>query len=126
MTRQFIMHIDEAPYRSGQPRKPGEPIQRANQFPGDMERGPWSFISHLPGGFVSQPHSHTQDEFIFILEGYLTIGDRRCGPGTVIYNEKGSVYGFTVGEQGVRFLNIRPGKEGFSGIKYAGVPSEQA
>lgn len=124
MPRQFIMHVDEAPYRAGQPRKPGEPIRRANQLLGDVDKGPWIFISHLPAGFISQPHYHDADEVIYILEGHLTAGGRTCGTGTVIYNEKGTVYGFTVGEKGVRFMNIRPGPQGFSGIHYVGKPSE--
>jgi hypothetical protein len=44
-----------------------------------------------------------------VLEGGLVFEGRRCGPGTVLYLEKGTEYGFKVFDDGVRFLNIRPG-----------------
>ena len=56
-----------------------------------------------------ETHSHTVDEVIYIVEGSLTLGDRTCGPGTVLAIEKDTEYSFTVGQEGVRFLNIRPG-----------------
>jgi hypothetical protein len=37
------------------------------------------------------------------------MGRRRCGPGTVLYIEAGTQYGFQVWDEGVRFLNIRQG-----------------
>ena len=125
MGRSIVTHIDDAPMRRGEPTKMGEPIVRGSRFFGDMEMGPWVMINALHPGFVSQPHSHDQDEVIYVVEGMLTLDDQECGPGTLIFNEKDTVYGFTVGDQGVRFLNIRQGREGFGGIHYAGKPSEQ-
>ena len=46
---------------------------------------------------------------MYIVEGGFSMGKRRCGPGTVVYIEAGTQYGFEVWEEGVRFLNIRPG-----------------
>ena len=45
----------------------------------------------------------------YIIEGELDLGDGARGPGTVIYMERHTEYGFTVGPKGVRFLNIRTG-----------------
>ena len=126
MGRALIMHVDEAPWNRGGPNKIGvEPLVRGNQFFGDMEMGPWVMINSLHPGFESKPHSHAQDEVIYIIQGELSMGRQKCGPGTLIFMEKDTTYGFKVGDEGVRFLNMRQGKEGFSGITYAGEASEQ-
>ena len=53
--------------------------------------------------------SHDHDEVMYILEGGFSMGARRCGPGTVVFIEAETQYGFEVWDEGVRFLNIRPG-----------------
>ncbi len=104
------MHIDEAPWIRGKPRPQDGPMEWGNQLIGDLKKGPWIHINSLVPNKVSPSHCHTEDEVIFIVEGSLTItGDRACGPGTVIFMEKDTEYGFTVGKDGVRFLNVRPG-----------------
>jgi hypothetical protein len=67
-------------------------------------------VNWLPGGLVAPPHSHDRDEVMYVLEGGFSMGKRRCGPGTVVYIEAGTQYGFRVWDTGVRFLNIRPGR----------------
>ena len=109
MARSIIMHIDEAPWIPGQPGEPGGARGDGSQLIGDLDKGPWVHIHSAEPNKVAPPHSHDQDEVIFIVEGSLTIGDQDRGPGTVIFVEKGTEYGFTVGGEGVRFLNIRPG-----------------
>ena len=85
-------------------------IENGSQFIGDMEKGPWIHINSVKPNFGGgEPHSHDVDEVIYIVEGSLTIGDRTCGPGTVIAIEKDTEYDFTAGPEGLRFLNIRPG-----------------
>jgi hypothetical protein len=125
MSRSIIMHIDDAPWNKGGPNKLGGPIERGNQFFGDMELGPWVMINSLNAGFVSRTHSHGQDEVIYIIQGGLTTEDGEAhGVGTLIFMETGTEYGFTVGDEGVRFLNFRRGKEGFRGITYVNEASE--
>ena len=58
---------------------------------------------------MAPKHSHDHDEIIFILEGGFSMGRRKCGPGTVVYLEADTQYGFEVWPEGVRFLNIRQG-----------------
>ena len=111
MGRSITMHVDEAPWINGEPSK-GLPKKTGTQIIGDGEYGekaPWIVIASMEPYKLIPPHSHDQDEVIFIVEGSLTIGDQDRGPGTVIFVEKGTEYGFTVGGEGVRFLNIRPG-----------------
>ena len=110
MARSIIMHIDEAPWIKTRPSPPGDSRKIGSQLVGDMEKGPWIHINSCEAGMVAEPHIHSQDEVIFIVEGELTLGDRKCGPGTVVFVEKDTEYGFTAGPKGVRFLNIRPGR----------------
>ena len=109
MGKSNIMHIDEAPCVWGQPRGVDGTLVTGSQFIGDLETGPWVYINSAEPNSAVETHSHTVDEVIYIVEGSLTIGDRTCGPGTVMAIEKDTEYEFTVGQEGVRFLNIRPG-----------------
>ena len=109
MGRAIIMHVDEAPWVRGGPRGEGDQSTGGGQLVGDLEKGPWIHVNWIPPGRVASPHSHSQDEVMYIIEGGFTVGKRFCGPGTVLFFEKDTQYGFTVGDQGVRFLNIRPG-----------------
>lgn len=108
MSRAIIIHIDEAPWKTS-PRKDAKGNPWGSRFIGDLQNGPWININSLEPNKVVPPHTHTENEVIYIVEGDLTVGDRLCGPGTVVYMEKGTEYGFTVGKKGVRFLNIRNG-----------------
>lgn len=109
MSKTIVTHIDDAPWVRGEPRVPGGPLTRAGQFIGDDKEGPWIHVNSLPAGTVFETHSHDQDEVAYIIEGELDLGDGARGPGTVIYVERHTEYGFTVGPKGVRFLNIRTG-----------------
>ena len=112
MGKAIIQHIDDAPWVRGGPRAEGvaQHPEGGGQLVGDLEQGPWVHVNWLPGGLVAPPHQHDQDEILFILEGGLSMGGRRCGPGTVVYLERATQYGFSVWDEGVRFLNIRPGR----------------
>jgi quercetin dioxygenase-like cupin family protein len=55
-----------------------------------------------------EAHAHGEDEVIHVLEGELTFGSRTFGPGSTISIPGGTLYGFTVGPAGARFLNFRP------------------
>jgi uncharacterized cupin superfamily protein len=104
-----IMHVDEAPWLHKQDTPPGQQRPLGQRFIGDLEAGPWIYVNNLEPGRVVPPHTHTQSETFYVVEGDITIGDRVCGPGTVVYMKAGTEYGFTVGQNGVSFVNIRSG-----------------
>lgn len=109
MGNTLIMHIDDAPFRKGDVISgEGMPGRKAgNQVIGDEETGQHALVVCLEPDRVVPLHSHGADEVIYILEGELSVGKRVCNPGTVLFIEKDTQYGFTVGGQGVRFLNVR-------------------
>ncbi len=67
-----------------------------------IDDAPW--IRGGPRGEGDHPDGGGQ------LVGDLEQGRRHCGPGTVVYLEANTQYGFEVWDEGVRFLNIRQGR----------------
>ena len=116
MGRSIIMHVDDAPWVQGEESARDAIKQKTEknglQMIGDSEKGPWIHISHHEPDEIVPPHSHDVDEVLYVLEGELTLDDRLCGQGTVLFIEQDTKYGFTVGDHGVRFMAIRPGEVG--------------
>ncbi len=127
MARAIIMHIDDAPWIRGGAEGTGDYPEGGGQLVGDLKTGPWIHINWLPAGLVAPVHSHDHDEVMFVLEGGFSMGKRKCGPGTVVFIEANTRYGFEVWEEGVRFLNIRQGLANFAEAGAAAVnPYEDA
>ena len=114
MANSLVMHIDKAPWvaYAGTPESQ-EPKDISQQLIGDIESGPWIYVVSCEPGYVAGTHSHDLDEVIYIVEGEMTMGEWACGPGTVIFLERNTEYGFTVGKERLRFLNIRHGRARF-------------
>ena len=67
------------------------------------------FIMNFEPGFATELHSHSEDEVMYVLEGEMRMDDQVMGPESILLIRKNSEYKFTAGDEGVRFLNIRPG-----------------
>jgi quercetin dioxygenase-like cupin family protein len=61
----------------------------------------------LPAGAEINAHAHLEDEIIYVLEGEMRLGARTLGPGSSVYIEGDTLYGFRAGPAGLRFLNFR-------------------
>src|SRR5947199_9699687 len=109
MWARIMADLDEATWRFGRPRQPGQPREETWRSLGSFEKGPWIYIIEREANRVVAPHSHDQDEIVYILEGGLTHRGRWCGPGTVLSFPRRLQYGFTVGPYGVRWLMVRTG-----------------
>ncbi len=109
MGRILAGHIDDAPWVLGDPRVPGGPPSKGTQFFGDNKEGPWVLVPSCPPNDVIDPHTHDRAELIYIVEGGIEFGGQSYGPGNLVYIEAGTEYGFKVGPEGVRFLNVRDG-----------------
>jgi len=63
-------------------------------------------------GFVNTPHTHTEPEAFYVLEGtytFFTEGeDRQVRAGTLVFIPPGTRHGFVVGPEGGRLLCIWP------------------
>ena len=67
-----------------------------------------SHISEMPPGFEVPPHTHDISEHMTILDGSLHVSDGTVlATGDTVVIPANHLYGFTVGDQGVRFLVVR-------------------
>ena len=72
------------------------------------EHGFHSHISEMPPGFEVPPHTHDIGEHMTILDGSLHVSDGTVlATGDTVVIPANHLYGFTVGDQGVRFLVVR-------------------
>ena len=63
-----------------------------------------AYVKPFPQG---NPHYHTQDEIIFVVEGNMVLGRKAHGPGTALAIDANTVYGFGMDEPGMAFINFR-------------------
>jgi quercetin dioxygenase-like cupin family protein len=75
-------------------------------FPVEGERLELFEVEFQPDAAV-QTHAHSASEIIYVTRGELLLGARRCGPGSAIYIDANTLYGFRTGPEGATFLNFR-------------------
>jgi quercetin dioxygenase-like cupin family protein len=73
------------------------------------------FSTGRTGPYRSLPHSHSQDEIIYVADGGLTLGSRPVPVGSAIAVPRDRRYGFRGADTGFTLLNYRPGPSYFSG-----------
>jgi quercetin dioxygenase-like cupin family protein len=72
------------------------------------QHGFHSHISEMPAGFEVPPHTHDISEHMTILDGALHVSDGTVlAAGDTVVIPANHLYGFTVGDEGVRFLVVR-------------------
>lgn len=72
------------------------------------QHGFHSHISEMPAGFDVPPHTHNISEHMTILTGSLNVSDGTVlATGDTVVIPANHLYGFTVGDEGVRFLVVR-------------------
>ena len=69
---------------------------------------PQLFEVRVDPNVTVQAHAHGEDEIIAVIEGELRLGATVCRAGSSIFVEGRTLYGFTAGPEGARFLNFRP------------------
>lgn len=92
-----------------------------------LEWTPERFVAYTryDPGLVLERHGHASDHLVFVLDGELTVGDRVCGPGTLVVLERGAAFGpLIAGPEGCTFLEHYAGdvtpvpvdKEGYAAL----------
>jgi quercetin dioxygenase-like cupin family protein len=73
-------------------------------------------LSEMSAGFTVPTHLHDHDELIVVLAGGCTMlgGGPSLGPDDAMVIPANFHYGFTCGDEGMRFMTIRNGEAGFS------------
>ncbi len=65
--------------------------------------------------WVVEAHSHAAGEIVYILDGEVSVGQERFGPGDALHIEPNTVYGpLKAGPQGVRFVLMFTGTPGMT------------
>jgi hypothetical protein len=73
----------------------------------------WLSESRFESGGGAARHFHTEDEVMVIIGGEMRLGDRRLRRGGVVAIDRGAAYSFGVGDEGLAFVNFRPGPSDF-------------
>jgi quercetin dioxygenase-like cupin family protein len=73
------------------------------------------FYTGRTGPYRSLPHSHSQDEIIYVAAGSITLGARQVPAGSAIAVPGDRKYGFVGDDAGFALLNYRRGPSRFSG-----------
>lgn len=79
-------------------------------------------LMRMPAGTGAEPHSHPNEQWIYILEGTFraTIGDRpvEAGPGSLVYIPAGTIHSGGATEAGdVLFFTVKDASHSLHGIK---------
>jgi len=108
--RLAFVHVDDV-----------APVEVVAQLHGDRRAGvhirflewtPERFVAHTryDAGLILERHGHSSDHLIYVLEGTLDVGDRRCTPGTLVVLERGAAFGpLEAGPDGCTFLETYAG-----------------
>ncbi|GAC1572427.1 MAG: hypothetical protein NVS3B5_01280 [Sphingomicrobium sp.] len=62
---------------------------------------------YLPGTSIGV-HAHDHDEIVYVVEGEMLVGNKTSGPGSSVFVAARTLYSFSAGPAGLRFLNFRP------------------
>jgi hypothetical protein len=69
-----------------------------------------SLYARWDPGMIVHAHGHNSDHVVFVIEGEMTCGDVRCGPGTHIALDRGDTFGpFVAGPEGVVLFEVMMG-----------------
>lgn len=80
-------------------------------------------LMRAPAGKMGEPHSHPNEQWIFVVEGEFEMRldgqTHRCGPGNVIYVPANTIHqgGATAGQDAL-FFTCKDSSHGLHGIKY--------
>lgn len=72
------------------------------------ETAPYMHEVRVPPNYETVAHAHREAEIMYVLDGEMRFGSRIAGPGSSIYISAMTLYGFSTGPAGCRFLNFRP------------------
>ena len=103
-------HLDDLPWQEVRRQQHGDRTASVwEKWPEFSDRYLTVYARYDPGMIV-QPHGHNSDHVVFVIEGEMTCGDVRCGPGTHIALDQGDTFGpFEAGPDGVVLFEVMMG-----------------
>jgi quercetin dioxygenase-like cupin family protein len=118
MSTVIFNHFDKVPWvdelkKAAVPKDVIETAKKAGakrKMLAEGQTGIYVQYSELPAGFRIDAHKHSHDEVIMLLSGSCTVdGGTEMKVNDAVCISGGTVYGFTAGSDGMRFLTIRAG-----------------
>jgi quercetin dioxygenase-like cupin family protein len=109
-----VFHDDEVAWFSPPPADASIPVAMAAAVQRKVvTAGPTGghiTVNVMPARHVVLPHQHDCEEVIYVLDGRITLSvdDDTLSAGDAVVIPARTTYGFHVGDEGVRFLLIRP------------------
>ena len=96
---------DAAPPEYGQDQNYFESRYRIHEM-GSEEDLQLTETEYLPNTKVAV-HAHEQDEIIYVVAGEMDLGGRVLGAGSSLFVARHTLYSFSAGPSGLRFVNFR-------------------
>ena len=99
--RLAFVHIDDVPWTEVIAQMHGERRVSVHEKFLEWNTKRMVVLGRYDPHVVIERHGHASDHLVYVLEGELMVGDRRCPPGTLIVLEVGAKFGpLIAGEQG--------------------------
>ena len=110
MTELRITHVEDVEWQEVKAQQHGD--RRVSVWEKYLEWTPELMVlyARYDAGMLTERHGHMSDHIVYVLEGEITVGDRRCPAGTNIVLEQGASFGpIEAGPDGALMLEIMMG-----------------
>jgi hypothetical protein len=91
--RLAFVHIDDVPWTEVIAQMHGERRVSVHEKFLEWNAKRMVVLGRYDPHVVIERHGHASDHLVYVLEGELVVGDRRCPPGTLIVLELGATFG---------------------------------
>jgi hypothetical protein len=105
--RLAFVHVDDVPWTEVIAQLHGERRVSVHEKFLEWNAARMVVLGRYDPRVVIERHGHASDHLVYVLEGELRVGERRCAPGTLVVLELGASFGpLVAGEQGALLLEV--------------------
>jgi hypothetical protein len=91
--RLAFVHVDDVPWTEVVAQQHGDRRVSVHEKFLEWNAKRMVVLGRYDPHVVIERHGHASDHLVYVLEGELLVGDRRCAPGTLIVLEVGAAFG---------------------------------
>ena len=111
--RMAFVHLDEVPWKEVIAQQHGARRVSVHEKFLEWTAKQMVVLGRYDPGVVIERHGHKSDHLVYVLEGFLTVGDRPCPAGTLIVLELGATFGpLIAGDEGALLFEVWMGDPG--------------
>ncbi len=105
--RLAFTHIDEVPWREVIAQRHGEKRVSVHEKFLEWTADQMVVLGRYDPRVIVERHGHKSNHLVYVLEGELLVGDRRCRAGTLIVLELGATFGpLIAGDDGALLFEV--------------------